>query len=165
MNCRIGLFLWCTRLSLLPLFHSSETGIPHRGLPPASFVQRSQGRAAPGLHQQTERSCLKRRARMCRSCFCEQMFACCACLLKSPDSSGPPSWMTLSWHQRKQTDHTVGAIIKAQTVSPFIYRANVGRLVLSSQPQIPGNPSVFQQQVSILNILQFKEFFSEFPCQ
>lgn len=65
-------------------FHSSETAIPLRGLLPASFVKRSRGKlGSGGLHKEKQASCLKRRARMCRSCFCEQMFAGWVCLLNA----------------------------------------------------------------------------------
>lgn len=40
-----------------------------------------------GLHQEQQTNCLKRRAGMCRSSFCEQMFARCACLLKALTAS------------------------------------------------------------------------------
>lgn len=91
-------------------FYSSETGVPLRGLLPTSFVQRSQGgggggnlarseTCSGGLLQEQRASCLKRRARMCRSCFSEQMFARWACLLKAL-TAGTLLWVALSWHQR-----------------------------------------------------------------
>lgn len=52
-----------------------------------------------GLLQEQRASCLKRRARMCRSCFSEQMFARWACLLKAL-TAGTLLWVALSWHQR-----------------------------------------------------------------
>lgn len=71
-------------------FHSSEPGIPLRGRLPASFVKDHGGNLARsetcsgGLHRERRAGCLKRRVRMCRSCFCEQMFARRACLLNGP---------------------------------------------------------------------------------
>lgn len=79
-----------TGLKLLPTAsHSSDTGTPLRGLLPAHCVKRSRGKLGSvgdmlrGLHQEQQASCLKRRARMCRSCFCELMFARWAALLKA----------------------------------------------------------------------------------
>lgn len=76
-----------TGLKLLTAAHSSDAGVPLRGLLPAYFVKRSRGKLGSvgdmlrGLHQERQASRLKRRARMCRSCFCELMFARWACLL------------------------------------------------------------------------------------
>lgn len=68
-----------------PRSHCSDVGIPLWRLLPASFVGRSQGKlgsVGDMLRGGKTSSCLKRRARMCRSCSCEQMFARWACLLQ-----------------------------------------------------------------------------------